>query len=208
MKTRSEVVADLQSIVQTERYRWADTAWKRAISAALTAFNRDRPLMATAVIALKAYKGMYAADESMIRYLGTYWGLEPQVPVWDQAYPGVLPRIMTVQSITGMCLQFLPAPNGKHIALYGDQFEYLYAIAHVLTDDDCSIKDDDYDLFVTRALAALMRDLIAANVTEPVQLHRGLGAGSSAAGMPNSATPLAAYQALMQAYTEGVGNGC
>lgn len=207
MKTRSEVIADLQSIVQSDRYRWSDAAWARAISAALMAFNKDKPLVMTGSLTLKERKGLYAANDCLIRYLGSYWGNEPNVPQWDRAYPGALPRVMTVKTGAGMCIQFIPAPNPKHIALYGAEFEYLYAVSHVLTDDDCSVESNDYDLFITRALAALMRDLIAANVTEPIQLHRGLGGGAANGSSSNANTPLAAYQALMAAYKEGVGHG-
>lgn len=197
MKTRSEVITELQEIVQTDRQRWKVTAFPRAITAALTAFNRDRPLIASSALELRAGKAIYAADDCLIRYLGSYWGIEdPPIPTWEQLYPGSLPRVVAIRSTSGMCLQFIPAPSYKHIVLYGRHFEYLYSVGHVLTDDDCSITDDDYDAFITRALAALMRDLVASGVSEPVQIHRGMGS------MPNSATPKAAYDALMQAYND------
>jgi hypothetical protein len=199
MKTRTEVIAELQSIVQTDRQQWKVTAFPRAVSAALTAFNKDRPLTATASFELWAGKSVYAADDCMIRYLGSYWGLDqPACPTWDAAYAGALPRVIAIRTAAGMSLQFLPYPSHKHIQLHGKYFEYLYSVGHVLTDDDCSINDDDYDAFMNRALAALMRDLIASGVSEPVQLHRGMGS------MPNSATPLAAYDALMTAYREAM----
>lgn len=199
MKTRTEVMTDLHDIVQTDRQKWKVTAFPRAITAALSAFNRDRPLTATASLELRAGKAIYAADDCLIRYLGSYWGIEaPPTPTWEPLYPGALPRVVAIHSTSGMCLQFIPAPTDKHVQLYGRQFEYLYNVGHVLTDDDCSITDDDYDAFISRALAALMRDLMAAGVTEPVQMHRGMGS------MPNSATPKAAYDALMQAYKEWV----
>lgn len=200
MKTRTEVIAELKGIVQTERHVWADTAFARAISAALTAFNKDRPLVSTSAFELRAGKGSYAADDCMIRYLGSYWGMEQAFNQWDAGYPGATPRIHSMRRAGGMVLEFSPAPNWKHIAAYGQYFEYQYAVGHVLSDEDCSIHDDDYDLFLTRALAALMRDLIAANVTEPIQLHRGMGSTPT----PTASTPLAAYAALMEAYREGV----
>lgn len=202
MKTRAEVVAELQDVVQGDRQRWKVTAFPRAITAALTAFNQDRPLTATASLELRAGKALYAADDSLIRYLGSYWGKEePTIQPWDSAYPGPLPRVMAVRSAAGMNLQFIPAPSYRHVSVYGRRFEYLYGVGHVLTDADCSIREDDYDLFFTRALAALMRDLMASGVTDPVQLHRGMGA------LPNSSTPVAAHAALMRAYREGMGNG-
>lgn len=198
MKTRQEVIEDLQDIVQTDRHQWKASAWPRAISAALTAFNRDRPLVATAYCTLVAGRSSYVADDCLIRYLGSDWGCLERIPAYDPRYPGALPRVNTVRKTSGMALEFVPAPTYQHIAAYGSHYDYWYAVSHVLSDDDCSIADNDYDLFMTRALASLMRDLIAANVTEPVQLHRGMGS------LPNSATPLAAYEALMAAYQEGL----
>ena len=199
LPTRTEIIQDLQDIVQTDRHRWKVTAFARAISAALTAFNKDRPLTATGNISLRAGKGLYAADDCLIRYLGSYWALEePRTPTWSDDYHGALPRIHAIRTAHGMAIQFMPPPGAKLINLYGREFEYLYSVGHVLSDDDCSIRADDIDLFMTRALAALMKELVASNVTDPIQLHKGLGS------LPNSATPLAAYEALMKAYQEGV----
>lgn len=202
MKTRTEVIQDLQGIVQTDRHRWKDTAFPRAISAALTAFNKDRPLTATDEFELRAGKGHYLAPDCLIRYCGTYWGTIPELQPYDPRYPGATPRIHTIRKTAGMVVEFSPAPNYKHIQAYGKHFEYWYAVSHVVSDDDCSITDDDYDLFITRALAALMRDLMTANVTDPVQLHRGMG--SQAVQVARENTPAMVYAALMQAYQEGM----
>ncbi|OQX16146.1 MAG: hypothetical protein BWK73_04595 [Thiothrix lacustris] len=197
MKTREEVIGELQAIVQTDRHQWKVFAFERAIDAALTAFNRDRPLVATADCELRAGRSSYAADDCLIRYLGSDWGCIENIQPYDPRFPGALPRVHTVRKTSGMALAFTPAPTHKHIAAYGSHYDYWYAVSHVLTADDCSIANNDYDLFITRALASLMRDLIAANVTDPIQLHRGMGS------LPNSATPLAAYEALMSSYQAG-----
>ncbi len=202
MKTRAEVIQDLQDIVQTDRHRWKESAFPRALTAAIMAFNRDRPLTATDVFDLREGKGHYLAPDCLIRYCGTYWGTIPELQPYDPRYPGATPRIHAIRKTAGMAIEFSPAPNYKHIHVYGSYFEYWYAVSHVLTDDDCSIVDDDYDLFITRALAALMRDLMTAQVTDPVQLHRGMG--SQAVQMAKENTPAATYTLLMQAYEEGM----
>ena len=202
-RTRATVITDLQDIVQTDRHRWKETAFPRAITAALTAFNKDRPLTDTDEFELRTGKGHYLAPDCLIRYLGSYWGTIPDLKPYDSRYPGATPRINAVRQTSGMALAFSPAPTYKHLGAYGKHFEYWYSVGHVLSEDDCSITDDDYDLFITRALASLMRDLMAANVTDPVQLHRGMG--SQAVQIARENTPLATYTALMKAYQEGIG---
>lgn len=199
MRTRTEVIQELQETVETDRHRWKVTAFPRAITTALNAHNKRRPLTATANLHLQAGKGIYAADECMVRYLGSYWGMDGNaIPTWCDDYPGALPRVITIHTVSGLALQFLPAPTHKLISLYGRNYEYLYTVGHVLTDDDCSIRADDYDLFFVRCLAALMQDLIASNVTDPIQMHKGLGS------IPNLSTPIAARDALMAYYNDGM----
>lgn len=193
---RADIIEELRAIVTTDRHTWAGGAFERALKVALNAFNVDYPCTATARLILIANKPTYLLPADLVRYLGTYWGEHPRFKPWDEAYPGPLPRIYQQRNQLAPYLVFSPAPTCQQLAAHGDRFEYWYSIAHVLTDSECTIPVQEYDRFITRALAALMRDLIAANVTEPVQLHHALGS------IPNSATPLAAFGALMQAYKD------
>ena len=195
---RADIIDELRAIVTTDRQVWADSAFDRALKVALNAFNADYPCTATASLILIANKSAYPLPADLVRYLGTYWGEHPPFKPWDESYHGPLPRIYQQRNHLAPYLVFSPAPTCQHLGVYGDQFEYWYSIAHVLTDSECTIPAQEYDRFITRALASLMRDLIASNVTEPVQLHHGMGS------IPNGATPLAAFGALMQAYKDGI----
>lgn len=200
MRTRTEVVADLKSIVKTDRQKWSDVAFERAIDAALSAFADARPLTGTDSLLLVAGQRHYPVPACFIRYLGTDWILAAaSIKPWDDSFPGVTPRIFDAITPSGRVIEFSPPPSAKHLAAYGAEFVYYYSAKHVLTDDDCSIRDGDYDLFVTRALVSLMRDLMAAHVTEPVTLHRGMGANA-----PTSATASVVFEKLMDAYRRGL----
>ena len=94
----------------------------------------------------------------------------------------------------------------KQFLAYGFCFRYEYALKHYLIDIPasntnpdlvaCSFYEEDDELFIIRALAALMAELMSSNVTNPVQLHKGM------ASIPANSTPAAAYELLMKRYGE------
>lgn len=197
--TRTSTIDHLQSIVETDRATWKSGAFTRAIDTALTAFAKARPLVQIDNITLSAGRGVYPVPADLIRHIGSDWGcLDTPLQPYDAGYPGARPRITTIRQATGMALQFSPPPTSRHISAYGNYYEFYYAVPHVLSDDDCSITDDDYPTFIIRALAALMHELVAANVTKPITLHRGV------ANVPSASLPSAAYAILMDAYREAI----
>ena len=198
MISRSAIIDQLKGILKTDRKRWADVSFERAVDAALSAFADARPLTATHSLMLTAGQRQYPAPADMQRYLGSDWTLSSPVAPWDDGFPGVTPRIYDVATASGRVIEFFPAPTAKHLAAHGVEFPYYYSAKHVLTDEVTSIREADYDLFVTRCLISLMRDLMVANVTDPVQLQRGQG------GIPTASTPSVVYAALMDEYRRGM----
>jgi len=196
MKTRAEITAELKSIVKSDKNRWLETAFDRAINTALFALSESRPITMDAEITLISGTRRYDVPADLLHYIGTDWGVNSDIEPWDLAFPGVVPRIFLSNTPTGRCLEFSVAPNAKHLRVYGSTFSYWYAVAHELTETVFTVRDDDYDLFITRAMAALMKELVASNVSSPIQLHRGMGS------LPNSATPVTAHKELMALYNE------
>lgn len=199
MINRAAVIEDLKAIVKTDRTKWSETAFERAVDAALSAFSDARPLTATASLLLIAGQRHYPAPADMRRYIGTDWTFAGNIRPWDDGFPGVTPRIYDVVTASGRVIEFFPAPTSKHLTAYGHEFEYYYSAKHVMTNTDSSIRDEDYDLFVTRCLISLMRDLMVAHVTDPVQMHRGMGSST-----PTSATASVIFNTLMDEWKRGI----
>lgn len=196
---RSEVISELQSIVLSERQRWKrEGAWDRALDAALRALSDCRPLSLEADLSLKAGQRNYPLPDCVFEYQSSDWGSEPKINQWDARYPGPVPRAYTILTPMGKQLEFAFAPRLKHLAAYGGTFTYRYKLLHILTEEDCTLTEADEPLFYIRALAALMQELMVSNVVEPIQLQQG----TRATNLPESGTPAAVYNALMQAYRE------
>ncbi len=196
MKTRTEVKQELQNIVITDRQKWKANAWDKAIDAALRALSDSRPLTGDAVIRLDTKTRIYPVPECCIEYIGSDWGMEPQIQPHEAGFPGALPRVYMTNSPACKRLEFSFIPRQRHLNAYGSEFSYQYKMLHVLTDEDNTILPENEDLFFTRALAELMKMAMAANVTDPITLHKGMG------NVPNEAQPTKAYDALMQAYRD------
>lgn len=197
---RSELISQLQSVVLSERQRWKrEGAWDRAVDAALRALSDCRPLTNEAEITLNAGQRNYATPECLLDYLGSEWGQEPRIEPYERHYPGPVPRVYMILTPMGRQLEFAFAPRLAHLSAYGAVFRYRYKMLHILTEEDCTVVEADRDLLFVRALAALMSELMAANVVEPIQLHQG----NTAISLPESSTPAGVYKLLMQAYREG-----
>ena len=190
--TRTDITTELQDTVETDRHKWKAMAWDRAINAALIALSKDRPYLQTDTVTLVDGQSLYPVPTDFIAYSGTDWGL---------SLSGARPRVVSALKgpALGKCLRFIPCPSSDVIADAGASFEYRYHCLHVLTDTETSLTDAEHDLLITRSMAALMRDLITANVTDPVQMHRGMGS------VPNQASPRVAFNALMNHYRELTG---
>ena len=199
---RTEFIADLQSIVVTDRQRWKDTAFERAINAALRDLSDARPLSGSDSVMLQSGIAAYPVRDCVLDYKSSQWGQWPDLEPWDANWPGTRPRVFLSRNITGKYLEFVPAPTAAQLRVYGSAFVYQYKTLHVLTDEDCTVTDADVGLLRTRALAELMKELMAAGVTNSVQINRG-GSGGGAFS-PSNGSPSTIYDALMRAYRESI----
>lgn len=196
LTTMTEFTETLSDIVKTDKQKWKETAFTRAVSDALAALSRDKPLLDDAVLTLVADQRKYDLPSDCLKFISSDWGTVPMLEAYDAQFPGVLPRIYSQNSSSGKQLVFSPAPSQRFIAVYGAAFNYEHSSQHVFTDDVCTISDEDEELLLTAALIALMRDLMAANVSSPIQLHRGMNS------VPSNSTPTSIHRALVLRYEE------
>lgn len=199
---RTELVSDLQSIVVTDRQRWKDSSFDRAITAALRDLSDARPLSGSESVMLQSGIAAYPVRDCVLGYQSSQWGQWPSLEPWDTHWPGPIPRVFLSRNLTGKYLEFAPAPTAALIRAYGSAFVYQYKMLHVLTDENCTVADEDTDLLRTRALAELMKELMAAGVTNSVQMSRGAPGGGAFA--PLNGSPSTIYDALMRAYREAI----
>jgi hypothetical protein len=199
---RAEFIADLQSIVVTDRQRWKDAAFERAINAALRDLSDARPLSGSDSVMLQSGLAAYPVRDCVLDYKSSQWGQWPSLEPWDANWPGPSPRVFLSKNLAGKYLEFSPAPSAAQIRVYGSAFVYQYNVLHVLTDEDCTVADADSGLLRTRALAELMKELMTAGVTNSVQMNRGAPGGGAFA--PNNGAPSTIYDALMRAYRESI----
>ncbi|WP_020396107.1 hypothetical protein [Thiolinea disciformis] len=172
---RSELITDLQRIMNSERHRLADKSWDLAIDAALVDLSKGdaRPITLQATLTLVSGQAQYPAPPFAARYLGTDWGLQATQPLWDMDYEPPA-RVQMTKIMGKRVLHFSPAPSFRMIAVHGDQFEFYYGENHVLTEQTCTVLPSDWELLKVRALASLMTELIAAHVVAPVTINRGM----------------------------------
>lgn len=196
MITRSSLIESLTNIVKSDKNRWKSESFERAVSAAIVTLSRDKPLLDTAELVLIAGQRRYALPSDALAYISSDWGRDSQLEAWDTMYPGVMPRIYNERRKSGSQITFSVSPSSKHIAAYGSRFVYEYSVLHEITEELNTIATEDEELFFTAALIVLIQELVAANVSTPIQLHRGMGS------TPSNSTPVATHRALVLRYKE------
>ena len=201
---RDELILALRSVVETDRHKWKEAAFTRAVNSALVALGSSRPNYYDASLALVAGTSRYAAPADLLDFTGYDWG-NKQAHANNSGVTNhlVRPRVYSSSNADGKSIKFSFAPTAEYIAAWGSTFCYTYRRPHTIpadisdTDTPCTIRLEDYDLLLTRSLASLMAELLSANVTDPVQMHRGMGATIDYSG-----TPAKAYLSLMAHYRE------
>lgn len=193
--TRSGLVAELKRILNNDRHKLASQCWEAAIDAALLDLSQTtmRPLIHVGSLTLVPNQRFYVLDDCVEAYVSSDWGMHLDVPLWEISY--VVPsKPRLIKDVQGSRLLFSPTPTWAMINLYGSTFEYLYGARHLLTDEDCSILPNDYELLKVAALITLMRELIASHVVTPITLQTSLTM------IPPSVTPAGALAALLDEY--------
>lgn len=197
---RDALEASLRGVVETDRHHWKQQSFERAINSAIHALSTNaRPNHLHDSIELEAGVREYEAPAGLISYIASDWGDKNVAGYTDGV---VRPRIFHAQHDETRMIEFSFPPTAAHLAAFGSTFNYHYRALHTLPADindptPCTIRLEDYDLLFTWALSVLMLELMAANVTDPVQMHRGMGAT-----VDYSSTPQKAYAELQRHYKE------
>ena len=172
-----------------ERFSEADLA-EHLQRGGLARLNAKRPRVGCASVTLEAGQAWYDAAPDGYDVLGLDWGREQRrlMPHHD-GYLGQIPILRQL----GRRLHFNPAPTSWQIMALGAEAHYHYFAEHHIDEDGdlTTVAHGDRDLLLHAALIAAMQALATANVSEPIQLHRGIG------GVPSNSTPAAWYKALL-----------
>jgi hypothetical protein len=152
---------------------------------------KRRTLLGT--LDLIAFKSDYAAPTDCYLTKASTWG-EGWINPWEKGY-SPLPRMQTIEGVTGLTIMLRPAPTANQIACLGSKYTFFYLALHSVDDDatNTTFLPAHRDLFLTLALLEAMKELAVMGVTEPVQLHRGMGS-SPANGTPSALVELLTKQ--------------
>jgi len=156
-----------------------DADFERHLGKAVRAFSRIRRRTLVGTISLTADESYYPAPADMIAPKVSKWG-QGKLQPWDDGY-APLPRMSMFEDDGVNMIQLYPAPTSFQICLFGSQYSFFYLAAHEIGEQaaDTTIKNGDRDLFLLLATIEAVRELAASGITEPVQLHRGMGAVNS-----------------------------
>lgn len=110
---------------------------------------------------------------------------------WNKINSNKKPYTLIVQGEGKKNLKLSKKPTTANINTWGS-LNLLYKADYVLglNPNDSNVLPNNYQLLMTAILLAALRELCTFNITEPVQLHRGLSS------IPTQSTPLALYTAL------------
>ena len=195
---REDIKTELENVFQTDRHQWTIGVWDRAVNEAVRALSDDRPLHLHGDISLVAGTRCYLAEADLIAYIGSSWG--DKEAACTTGWLPVRPRIWSAQHHTDMMIEFSFPITNKLLSAFGSNFEYHYKALHKLATDATdtvisTIRDEDRDALFTFASAVCLRDLVSSNVTEPVQMNRGVGSAIDYTGSPKDA-----YKLMMNHY--------
>lgn len=189
----SDLLADHKAALgnASSKFKLADDAdYKRHLNNAALALSRIRRRTLVDTLSLVAGQTDYAAPTDLIATKVSTWG-QGKLQPWEPGYRR-LPRITLFEGDTGVMINLHPAPTGAQISMFGSDYPYFYLAAHHVDEDPTktTFKTADRDVFLLFALIAAMTELAAMGVTEPIQLHRGMGS------MPANGTPSALVELL------------
>ncbi|MFP4245399.1 MAG: hypothetical protein ACLFRJ_10010 [Ectothiorhodospira sp.] len=195
MLTRTAIRAEYESSLGATASRFTPEALDRHLDAAVQSLGYIAPLSRSDTLFLEPGTGVYPAPEDLIRPISHTWGTTAQP--WDTAYAGPRPRLLSTLEPDGPRLQISPVPTHRQVIQWGAELHYRYVAGHRLTDSTSTIPLRFAGALRLRAQLEAMRELAAAGVTDPIQLHNGMGAS-----MPANTTPAGLMEALRKAWQE------
>lgn len=180
--SRDDLIADHKAQLGASAKKFTaeeDADFVRHLNNAARAMSRIRRRTLVGELTLVAGQSEYVAPGDLISPKISNWGRGVFKP-WDPRY-SPLPRLTVYEGDGGMMLNLTPAPTAEQIACFGCKYTYFYLAEHQIGehDSDTSFRDSDRDLCLLLAMIEAVRELAASGITEPVQLHRGMGAVSS-----------------------------
>lgn len=191
--SRSDLRADHKAALGSvdNKFKSANNAdYDRHLNNAALALSRLRRRTLVGELTLVSDQSSYPAPADLVAVKVSTWGQNKLQP-WDVGYCR-LPRMSVFEGTTGLMINLAPAPTASQIGLFGSKYSYFYLAAHQLDDDatKTTFKAADRDLFLLLALIEAMTELASMGVTEPIQLHRGMGS------VPANTTPAALVELL------------
>lgn len=202
--TRSNFIALLKaSLHDASRVLNAalDADFERITDNALRDFSRPyaRPLVKKGSVTLVEDVTEYAPPADFIAMKNpAQWGMfaTRSGNPWEEGFqdkPAPL-NFGVLQGDAGLVLWPFYTPTSSAISTHGATCEFLYYAAHTLDSNGTTIKDADMDIFLTRAQAEAMTELMARNYAEPASV---MGANDEINGSPQQV-----YSVLMRKYRE------
>jgi len=196
MLTTASVNSALKScIISDAGNRLDDDAITRAVNAALHDYSHDVPYYKQAEITLEYGVTEYPAPDDAVDYASSTWGTKR-----EQYFKGdvfLRPKISLEMNADNQSFIVFDSLEDEIINRFGKTFKYKYLSRHFINDTGSSIHNDS--LFLTRAQAELMRELMSMNVVEPIQASRGMS------DVDLTGTPQYIYRQLMADYKERLG---
>lgn len=162
----------------------------RHLNHAVLALSRIKRRTLLGEISLVDGECNYPAPSDCFATKISQWGQGVLKP-WDKG-AGRLPRITTYASDTGLMINLNPAPNSFQIACFGSKYTFFYLAVHHLDDDatKTTFNIAERDLFLLLAMIEAVKELALRGLTDPIQLHRGMGS------IPANGTPSALLELL------------
>lgn len=199
--SKADLIADLKAMLMDTAGKFtaaADADFGRHLDIAALDIGRFRPRTYLATLTLVADQDRYAAPADLVEPKYALWGVSERGRIlpWERGYPGRLPALTLGVDATGRFLRLDPAPTAAQIAAFGATYRFYYFQAHAVADAaaNTTVHPGHRAALLVRACAAAALELANAGVTKPVQFHNGMQ------GTPNSGTPLALHEALMEQF--------
>ncbi|HCU52893.1 MAG TPA: hypothetical protein DIC36_00945 [Gammaproteobacteria bacterium] len=188
-----ESLNDAASVFSTD-----DTDYLRHLDMALRDFSQPnhRPLRKRGTLTLVADTRDYDAPAD---FQGMAWcdygtASREQYRPWQPQYMTTQFVLIAMRGATGWQLRTARDVTSDLIALHGSACGFFYYATHILSEIECSVRDNDMPLLLLRAQAEAMREMSIRNIFKPVQLRTGV------AGAPSNGTPGGLYSLLMDYY--------
>ncbi|EEG08238.1 phage adaptor protein [Pseudogulbenkiania ferrooxidans] len=196
MTTLASLIADLKASLLDSASSFIAEDFERHVQAALKDYSRRRPLEMVDELTLQSGLALYDCPADLTVVLGCDWGRDAKLTLdpWDDRWPGTLPSIRVMRRGGERVLRLTPAPSARQIGLLGSACPYRYGAAHLVTENDSTLQEQDAPLVVLRAQAEVMRELAMKNSTQPYQVRDGISA------TPKNGTPSYLHTVLMDEF--------